>query len=65
MNPAIPAQPRRSLVTTSRRRFLASAAALPLVMLIPRALAAGEGGEIVIRDGWILRRDDLEALAIS
>ena len=65
MNSSTSAKPHPNLVTTSRRRFLASAAMVPLVMLLPGAFAASEGSEIVIRDGWILRRDDLRALAVS
>jgi hypothetical protein len=65
MTPSTSPKPRPSFVTISRRRFLASAALVPLIMLIPRAFAAGEGSETVIRDGWILRRDDLQRLAIS
>jgi hypothetical protein len=34
-------------------------------MLIPDAFATTLKSEIVLRDGWILRRDDFQALAVS
>lgn len=51
----------------SRREVLALAALLPLAgMLGGPAFAAGpETRGIVMRDGWILRRDDLRRLAIG
>lgn len=51
----------------SRRDVLALAGLLPLALtLAPPALAAmPEAGGIVMRDGWILRADDLKRLEIA
>jgi hypothetical protein len=51
----------------SRREILAFAGLLPLAYALGPATAAAEprAGGIVMRDGWILRADDLRRLATS
>jgi hypothetical protein len=51
----------------SRRQVLAFAGLLPLAYVLGTApaAAASEAGGIVMRDGWILRADDLRRLAVS
>jgi hypothetical protein len=51
----------------SRREVLAFAGLLPLAYVLApaAAMAEPETGGIVMRDGWILRADDLRRLAIS
>jgi hypothetical protein len=51
----------------SRREVLVLAGLLPLLPLLGGATpaAASESGGIIMRDGWILRRDDLGRLMIS
>jgi hypothetical protein len=51
----------------SRREILAFAGLLPLAYALGAGAAAAEpeAGGIILRDGWILRRDDLRRLAIS
>ena len=48
----------------SRRRLFARALALLALPLALRPTAArGDGSDVVMVDGWILRRSDLEHLA--
>jgi hypothetical protein len=62
-----PDMPRRH----SRREFLALAGMLPLVPVLGMGEAGtvqpahAADGEILMRKGWILRRDDLRRLAIA
>jgi hypothetical protein len=62
MNAPRSSGPRTSAFAISRRRFLCSVAAIPLSTLVPASVFPARSGEIVMHDGWILRRDDLPRL---
>ena len=50
---------------TSRRAFLALAATLPFVAPLVVGLEPERPGRLVMREGWVLRADDVARLAIA